>query len=259
MSPWWRERVLVHIGVTEVRVQRRRGWGRGRVVGHSTAPLAGSDADALTAALAQALPSGQVQGGDVHATVSSAHVRLSLVPGAAALRGAQEHQAAAAHALARIHGDAVQGWDVAACTVGADTLLAAGMDAAAASALRAACGASSWRLASVQPFFVRAFNDSLKQLNGATWFVAAEPGWAVSCLVQGGELRALRSQRVTGNAAEDLLRGLERSQVLDGVGDSDTPVLLASTGLGTLDLSAWPRRVTQRVLDAEPALTSVLS
>jgi hypothetical protein len=237
----WRERLEIHLGAGELSATRFAGPGRRRALAQGAVPLQGAGVAAVAEALAallQSLPGGAA---DAWVTLSQAHVRLALVPEAAALRGREEHQAAALHTLVATYGEAARGWAVSACRAGPDRLLAAGIEQPWLEQIGSTLAAAGVRLRGLQPLFAWAFNQCLPALRGQAWFVAAEPGRAAVCFVQHGGLRALRSHRSARPLADELPRWLEQGRLLDGVDDvlgaEAAPVVLAGHGLPQ---AAWP-------------------
>lgn len=183
-------------------------------------------------------PAASLQGAEVDATLSNQLVRYAVVPDVAQLRNEGERQAAAAHALVQTYGEVARGWEVAVDRAAAfPQMLVAGIDAGlraqVESRLREA-GAASVHL---QPALVRAL--AVADVPAAGWVAVLEPTRIVLAAFGAGALLAVRSQRVRGALADDLLVLLRQSRLLDGVPVEADEVRACGEGIDEIALPGF--------------------
>lgn len=260
MSPSWRERLVVELDGRSLRLRRLSRGLRPQLHGEQRVALAAATpeaaATALTTALATAPMSAPQGPAPAHARaellLSGDWVRFALQDQAGALRGPAERQAAAAHALRRIHGDAVVDWQVIECDAGPGMLLAAGIDTALAAALAQPLQQAGARLHSLQPALALAANRCRRWLGQPGWLVSLEPERASIAWCDGRALRSLRVHRARRDLHGELPRWLDQARLLDGQAAPDAPVTLAHRGLPPLPpglLQPPPRLVAIDALD----------
>jgi hypothetical protein len=163
----------------------------------------------------------------------------AATPGARALRSA-ERATAATHALRRVYGEGVDGWQLCHGRVGNDTLLAACIDPGLHEQLVKALASADVVLDSLRPSFVVAFNACLRWLDRPSWLVVVEPGRAVVCFCDGKQLRSLRSHRLQRELQLELPGWLQQQRLVGGYAEPDTGVVASQFGVAAtlVDLDA---------------------
>lgn len=245
---------MIEVGARELRLAR---YGRGlrpSLRASASAPLAGSESigQALESVLARA---DAARGAHARIVVSAEWIRFALTQGASALRGPMELQAAAAHTLGHVYGDAAAAWRVCAGRSGDDTLLAAGIDPGLLGAMTAVLGERGMQATSCTPLFVAALNHLRRALAGPAWIAVVEPTRAVLAFVdREGALRALRAHRVDAASTIALEHWLDQCRLQDGIDADGATIVVASCGGPEIDaagvarfvdlsdpVAAWPR------------------
>lgn len=177
-------------------------------------------------------PAQPLQRAEVDATLSNQLVRYALVPDVALLRNDAERQAAAVHALAQTYGETARGWDVAIDRAGAfPQMLVAGIDAGLRERIEASLREAGAASVNLQPALARAI--AAAGVPGAGWVAVLEPARIVVAAFASGALLAVRSQRVRGALADDLLVLLQQSRLLDGLPAEADDVRVCGEGLET--------------------------
>lgn len=235
----WREQAAVWLAPSQAGLAlRRRGWGR-PVEGHHQALAAPDGAGDVSAAL-QALAeleklavAARPHRARTRIVVSNRFVRTALLPDGRALRGAAERQVAAREVLRGIHGDAVDGWDVAVDDAAAPGMPAAALDAAWLQRLRQQAGLQA---VSVRPLLALAAAHAWPHIAGRhAWLLVTEPDGAMLARIgtpHGWQsLRSLPFDAAHGRAA--LVPWLARCALLDGLEPADLPLVhVAWSGMG---------------------------
>lgn len=227
MSPSWRERLSIDLDAHQVRVSRHGRGLRPRLLGQHVEAVTSRDtvATALRKALTACAPARKAQ---ARVVVSAEWVRFALTHGAASLRGATEVQAAAAHTLQRVYGEAAGRWRACAGRAGDDGLLVAGIDSAWFDEVGAALAEHQVRLVSLAPFLVMALNRARRSLREPAWFVVVEPTRVALGYTDGRELRALRSHRRGAELEGDIVRWLDQGRLQQGIDTPGAPVIVVS-------------------------------
>jgi hypothetical protein len=178
----------------------------------------GAPAAAFAAALAAAPAARRV---DV--TLCGGLVHYLALPWPDEVVEESESAAFAAHHFRRVFGDAAAGWAIRVDAEEGSLRVACAVDRALLDGLGAAARAAGRRLAHVQPFLAAAYNGWRRDLGEASaLFVTLEPGRWCAALLAAGEWRALRSGRLEGNIAAELV-GLVARETAQA-GDVNLPV-----------------------------------
>jgi hypothetical protein len=180
----------------------------------------GAPAEAFAAALAAAPAARRV-----HVTLCGGLVHYLAVPWPAEVADADaaEGAALAAHHFRRVFGDAAAGWTVRFDQEESGVRLACAMEQSLLDALHAAAQSAGRRVVSLQPFLAAAFNGWRREFGKpAALFVTLEPGRWCAARVEGGEWHALRSGRLEGDVAAELVGLVARETVQSG--DANLPV-----------------------------------
>jgi hypothetical protein len=214
----WRDRVAVFLGPRRVQLARETRGLRARPgLALSVSCGEGTGAAPALEALGRALGKLEWKNADVDVTLSNHFVRLALVPGAAQAKGREERLAMARHALREVYGERAEDWRIAlGPTGGKGPFVAAAMDADLLDRLTETLQAASLTPRSVQPFLVAAFNGCARSMSGSpAWLAAAESGRVCIAYFNGGEWKALRSQRLRGSLREELPAILEQTRLAE--------------------------------------------
>lgn len=234
MSPSWRDQVRLFLGPERIVAVRLARGLRPAVAAVQEAPVAGGgDAvGAVLAALAGLLREPPWQRGDAVILLSSRFAHYQLLPWTDAVLDREEEAARARRLFTQVHGEAAASLELRTSPGGFGAAsLASGVDARLLQGVRDALAASPLKLASVQPYFMAAFNQVRGSLRrGAHWFVVVESGTLCSALVQGGRWSSLRTRRIAGEWRDELLLALHRQALAHPGAEQVRSVLIHAAG-----------------------------
>ncbi|MGC3985515.1 MAG: hypothetical protein QM777_12775 [Pseudorhodoferax sp.] len=248
MSPLpWRERAAVWLAPSQVGLAlRRRGW---RPPERHQQAVAAGGADAVLQALAALAAQAGPRRARARIVLSNRFVRSTLLPDGRALRGPAERRVAARELLRGVHGDAVEGWDLAVDGAAGPGMPAAALDAGWLARLRQQALQAGLRAVSVRPLLALAAAHAWPQLAGRpSWLLVTEADGALLARIdpaQGWQsLRSLPLDAAQGPAA--LAPWLARCALLDGLEPAGLPLVhvawqgMAAAGpFAPPDLPGW--------------------
>lgn len=238
----WRDSLRIVLAPDRLVLVRASRWRR-RISERSEVPVAAADGPAWAAAVAalrRALDGGPWRECDVHVVLSDRLVRYLLVPASAPGAAARvDGRVVAEHYFREAYGDLVSGWTCALDdTPGADGLrLAVAVDRDLVNAVTGCFGGDAFRLQTVVPAMIVAFNHFRREWTGtAQWFAVTERDGACLCLYQDGGWREIRNIAVSDDLAGEMARVIARESVLAGLECKAGEV--AVLDLDALDLAA---------------------
>lgn len=230
MSPSWRDRAEVFVGAQVLRVAvTPRGW-RARAEHRVELQLPeGVVPEAVGHELATALAASARGGFEARVVLSNHHVRYAVVTDAGLLAGSTERDAAARQALRSVYGEAADGWHVVMDAGSGGAALVAGVPQELLAALRNACAAAGAARVRIEPLFASAVNDALRSIgDDAGWVGVLEGGRLVLATLDDAGIRAVRSQRILRDTADELAALLQRVRLLDAGASARSTLVLAS-------------------------------
>lgn len=237
LTDWLRYPVNVWVGPGRVRLARARlPLSRRRDpalrYGCSEADITVPAWQPATYALEQLLSAHPVRGASASVTLSNHFVRFVVIPALNEARNAEEQQVLARAAFRSVFGDAADDWKIKIAVSGRRrSALAAAIDLSLAETLAEIFEAGSVQLKSLRPFFADALNASRALLPpDHCWFAVAERDHVVVAFQRDGEWELVRSRRMTGPIANDLLVLLEQARLADGVDRPAGRVYLHAAG-----------------------------
>nr|WP_145552413.1 hypothetical protein [Variovorax boronicumulans] len=238
----WREQAAVWLAPSQVGlVLRRRGWQPPQQ--HRQA-VAADGADALLLALGALVAQAAPRRARARIVVSNRLVHMALLPDGRALRGGAERRVAARELLRSVHGDAVEGWDLAVDAAAGAGMPAAALDAGWLARLRQQVLQAGLHAVSVRPLLALAAAHAWPRLAGrAAWLLVTETDGALLARIdpaQGWQsLRSLPFDAAQGQAA--LAPWLARCALLEGLEPVEQPLVhVAWQGMGAAGPVTWP-------------------
>lgn len=193
----WREQAAVWLAPSQVGLLlRRRGWrARPERHGQAVAPAGGDAAHAALHALERLAAVAAPAQAHARIVLSNRFVRTALLPDGRALRGTAERQLAARELLRSIHGDAVDGWQVAVDGTAALGMPAVALDAGWLALLRQQARHAGLQASSVRPLLALAAAQAWPRIAGRhAWLLVTEPDGAVLArIATPGGWQSLRS------------------------------------------------------------------
>ena len=231
--PPWVEQATVWLAPSQVGLLlRRRGW-RSAWEAHAQAVPGAAQGDgahvahaalhALERLAAVAAPA-QAR---ARIVLSNRFVRWTLLPDGRALRNATERALAARALLRGVHGEAVDGWQLAVDDQAVDRVPAVALDAAWLELLQRRARHAGLTPLSVRPLLALAAAQAWHALAGQGWLLVTEPdGAGLARIAAPGGWQSLRSLAFDGTAAaEALLPWLARCALLDGLEPDALPLV----------------------------------
>lgn len=207
-------------------------------------PTGAAPWDRALAALADCVTNGMLDGAQVSVVLSGHFARYAVVPWNALLRDESEQQAYARQRLARVYGEAVQGWELRLSQrARGQSRLACAIAPALRDALAQVMTPLGRHYRSLQPHWMAGFNRLHGRLDARSrWLALVEPGLFSVALVQGGQWQSIRSFRLDDGAPQPLAELLRRERCLSSAeGDTDRVALLAGDepALAALRRGPW--------------------
>jgi len=249
VSPSWRDRVTILIGLRQLKVARiARGWGP-RFRQKETIALAPAEPDEApwqpaVDELRNLVASGHLASATVTLVLSGHLVRYTLAPWSELLEADGEELLFARHCFAQVYGNAADRWAVRVTrgTPGAPRLACA-LDETLAQAIEETMAPLGRRFLSLQPMLMTCFNACRRWLgNRAGWFVVAEPGMLCLSLLSDGQWRSVSTVKIGQAWPLELPFILERENSLCQIDEERTAVFLFSAEDGytlTADSDQW--------------------
>lgn len=237
----WRDALRVMIAPDRLVLVRASRW-RGKILEQSVIPV--SDAGepswrGAVDALSHALKHAAWQQCDVHVVLSDRMVRYLLVPAAKDGNPAKvDSQLVANHYFKETYGGMASVWT---CHVddsdGDGKRLATAIDRDLLNNIANCCNAPGYRLVSLKPALVVAFNHFRKEWGaGPHWFAITDAHSACLCLYQGGAWVQIRSIETEEDLGAEIARVMARENLLAGIETAQGEVSILA--LDTLDHTA---------------------
>ena len=184
---------------------------------------------------------------DVNVTLSSHFVRYVLVPPQVDLKDDAEEEAFVRFCFSEVYGAEATNWTLRwAGALAVDQQIASALDTKLLSALQESLHNSQFKLCSVQPYLMAAFNLVRQQMHAdEQWFVLVEPGSACLASFAHDACTTLRSMRLDADWLEALPRLLAREFLIAGADNKSRDLLLCAPqriDLGALQLKGWNAR-----------------
>lgn len=186
---------------------------------------------------------------DAVVVLSNHFVRYALVPWSDQISDRDEEQAFIRLNFSRTFGAEAQHWALRMSPNGyGETQLASAVDQQLLDGLDKATAAHGMRLASLQPYFMSAFNRWRNRVSErAVWFIVAEPGRLCVSQLEQGCWRSVRAAKTGDDWQQTLLKLLEREFLVSESGtERGTVYLVAPNAESETVLPGW----TVRHLDA---------
>lgn len=228
MSPRWLEQVCVTLSPQAVGCGRRSVLHMRQGQPHTVVPVA--DAAARATAWRPAIevlrgwvPEAAKGRADVRVVLSNHFVRFLVAPWNESLSSFGERRAVAEQHFRARYGSLVDGWRVHVSPTGhGEPAIACAIDAELLDALASLFAATPWRLVSVQPLLVVAFNQFRRSLGDDACLFVREPGRLCCAAWHKGRWQAIRATRVLADCGEACL---EREREVLGVAE-DVPAFV---------------------------------
>lgn len=198
---------------------------------------------------------------DVEVILSDRFVRYATIPWSDEVQTQGEMAALARIQFETLFGEPVMDWEIQAdCDAYGKVGVGCAMDKACLAALQELMAASTLRLTSLQPYFMRAFNRWRHRVNAAeALFAVVDPDHCVLAGLKADGWHSIRSFRLSGQA--ELPPLIEREIVLQGLGEQVAVYLHTAEPLDSVQLGI-AREVTVLAVDKPveaPALPVALS
>ena len=230
MSRLWPDTWCAVLCPGQLQVMRRaRGWRRGAPYSFAESFAGDDNAPPWRAALQafeRFLANAESGTGMLDVVLSNHFVRYLLLPWTPQIASAEELRNCAAAMFEDIHGDVSSEWEVIVCEERAGApRLAAAVDRALLAALRGAVAPTRWRLVSVQPYLMAAYNRVARAHTGKDFvFVLLEAGRACIVAAQGGRWCHVSMAAAPEPAQEVSLLLAREMRLADLQGESLPPV-----------------------------------
>jgi hypothetical protein len=249
VSPSWRDRVTILIGLRQLKVARiARGWAP-RLTQKETIALAPAEPDEASwqpavDKLRNLVASGRLDTAAVTLVLSGQLVHYTLVPWTELLEADGEELLFARHCFAQVYGSAANRWAVRVTRgIPSAPRLASAIDDALVRAIEETMAPLGRRFLSLQPMLMTCFNACRRWLgNRAGWFVVAEPGMLYLCLFSDDQWRSVSTVKIGRAWPLELPFILERENSLCQIDEERTAVFLFSAEDGytlTADSDQW--------------------
>lgn len=222
MSPLWPERL--HIALLSdclVWVIQTRGWKRGiRAQGSIPIPLSehGVRWQEAMGVLLRELPNLPISQGKVAIVLSNTFVRYLIINCEVVLTDHEERLALAKHDFQKIHGVAVENWEIC-IAAGERNYLAVALDRELLMQLRDCFSAGKIKLISVQPYAVAAFNHWAKYLDekiSTGFFLVESHSYSYFC-IQAGKWVFFHTGHLDAEPMEAYQRVVQRATLRSGI------------------------------------------
>lgn len=186
--------------------------------------------------------------------LSNHYVRYAVIPWEKHLSNDAEWQEFVRHQFGNTYGETVSQWCLRVSgVVTGRTRLASAPDNALLAALDAAAHESKINLHSIQPLYMRAYNDWRSAMKGDNlWFAVAEPGKVCLGRMVEGEWRRFRSQLLREALGVELLHLMEQEALIADDAVNETPIYLYAPDHGEVSFPLGNRWNLHRL----PALRS---
>lgn len=173
MSLSWRKRVALAVYPDRL-VWLRAGQDGKEVVAKGARPCSASQG--VLALLPEVMREAGAVGCDVSILLSNRLVRYAIVHNPDSASGRQEVDLLTRHAFERVHGTAVDGWEMRLSSAAPGrAAFASAVDRDLLHGLRDVVAGSKAYIASIRPYLMAAFNQAIKRSLGAGVFVQVEP------------------------------------------------------------------------------------
>ena len=243
MSPLWRDQIRIVLSPRQVAMVRlARGW-TPRIARKCVVPCAAAmpgeapwrnTLNAIDAALQEF---GEHKA-DTVIVLSNHFVRYALVEHCDQLNTEEEEMALVRHCFSTIYGDEAERWALRLNAAGIHdgTRIASAVDRDLQDALRERFKTTKFRLRSIQPYLMTAFNQWRHRFNGAAWFVLGEPGRLCLAKFHGDRCYSIKAMRIGDDWPLELATCLEREKRLLGfdtassAGAAEVPVFVFAPG-----------------------------
>ena len=224
MSPLWRDQIRVVLGPQRVTLLRlARGW-TPRIARKCVAPCEpvkpgeASWRRALTALDAAIAEFGEHRA-DTVIVLSNHFVRYALVEHSEQISTDAEEMALVRHSFSTIYGDSADGWALRLNDAGDRDgfRIACAVDQDFQESLMARFTTTKFRLRSIQPYLMAAFNQWRHRFNGSVWFVLGEPGKLCLAKFHERQCYSIKAMRIGDDWQHELDICLEREKLLQGI------------------------------------------
>lgn len=223
MSPLWRDQIRIVLCPQHVALVRlARGWTpritRKCVVPCDAAtPGKASWCSTLTALEAAITEFGEHKA-DTVVVLSNHFVRYVLVEHSDQLSTEAEEMALVRHSFSTIYGTDVDRWTLRLDDAGGRDgfRIASAVDQDFQESLRERFKTTKFRLRSIQPYLMAAFNQWRHRVNGSAWFVLGEQGKLCLAKFRDNQCYSIKTMRIGDDWSHELTVCLEREKLLLG-------------------------------------------
>lgn len=188
--------------------------------------LEGAGWKGVVQALESLLEKPELRDARAEVVVSNHFLRYAVVPWRDDVAGEAERLALVRHALTRLYGAHMEGWEVSVSLArhGA-AALAAAIEPELLGSLRAASRTAGLVLESVAPLLVAGFNQACVGVEApGYWFVSVESGRVCLARIHDGEWQSVRCQRIGDDWKAELSVMLDREMLLEEASPAPLPV-----------------------------------
>lgn len=219
MLPSWRNRIYLAICPDRISLCKYgRGWKPKLLAAHEEGLGSSSNPQSILARLGQLLGQTEWRDADVHVVLSNRMIRYAVLPSDPQLRGHEEREAFARHALSQVYGALAERWELRIQATGKANAhyLVCATDKSLLEGLGNICAAGKLKLRSVTPYLMQVFNRHLNTLKSEpTWLVVSERGYSLLALLRDGEIVTVNGVR--HDNIDELGMLLERENLLGAV------------------------------------------
>lgn len=232
MSPLWRDQVRVVLSPQRAAVLRLARSRTPRITRQCVVPCDPAKPGEASwrhtlAALDTALAEFGEHKADTVVILSNHFVRYALVEHSDQVSTDAEEMALVRHSFSTIYGNDADGWALRLNDAGArDGLrIACAVDQDFPEALRTRFNTTKFRLRSIQPYLMAAFNRWCHRFDGSVWFVLGEPGKLCLARFQDGQCQSIKTMRIGDDWSYELAVCLEREKLLQGIDAAAAPAV----------------------------------
>jgi len=220
----WRDQIRIVLSPRQVALLRlTRGW-KPKIISKFVVPCAATKPgeppwrNTLAGLDAAITEFGTHKKADAVVVLSNHFVRYALVEHCDQINTEEEEMALVRHSFSTIYGDNAGRWALRLNDAGVrdGVRIASAVDQDLQESLREKFKTTKFRLRSIQPYLMAAFNQWRHRFNSSAWFVLGEQGKLCLAKFQGSQCYSIKAMRISDDWPHELAMCLEREKRLLG-------------------------------------------